>query len=624
MRVYETDKKISVHAIAGTHVVLLGLNASKSARRGLLGFTIEKKGASGGFKPLRGGARAFANYDAEKIPDSRDAPIQSMMWGDYTAEPGKTYTFRVTPVYGEPGALRPGAALEVKVTAESPDDGKHAVFFNRGVAGSQAYSRRFGAHIKYYPTEIGFGDRRKAIAKPYIRPEDVPDRAAYKWLSRGLEEGMLAFIAQAKGEGWCLRAAVYEFTWKPALEAFVDALDRGADVRIVHHAKHQGAYVLEYDRKAGVTTTSRWADGSKPDAVFKNRYGAKQSRPDAQASAAIRAVKELGVRNLERYGALEEILIQRTNTQISHNKFIILLKDDVPQQVWTGSTNFTGGGIFGQSNVGHVVRDASVAQSYMDYWTELSGDPKSAAMKRFTSTRQPDLKGEAPAGVTAIFSPREKIDMLKWYAKRMEAANSSVFFTTAFTVADEVLGVVRKTAKVPPDDPYLRYLLLEGRGGLLHDKVPIIEKCAQNVIAWGDVLKARKDMDEKSLLIETLTGLNDHVNFLHTKYMLVDPLSDDPLVVSGSANFSGASTTANDENMLVIRGNTRVADIFLGEFMRLFNHFYSRNVRNQLSDEDFEAQSTLTPDDNWTDSYYTAGSKEWNERLLFAGPGRTL
>jgi hypothetical protein len=58
--------------------------------------------------------------------------------------------------------------------------------------------------------------------------------------------------------------------------------------------------------------------------------------------------------------------------------------------------------------------------------------------------------------------------------------------------------------------------------------------------------------------------------------MLLDPLSDDPIVITGSANFSEASTTANDENMLVIRCDSRVADIYLGEFMRLFTHFRFR------------------------------------------------
>jgi phosphatidylserine/phosphatidylglycerophosphate/cardiolipin synthase-like enzyme len=54
--------------------------------------------------------------------------------------------------------------------------------------------------------------------------------------------------------------------------------------------------------------------------------------------------------------------------------------------------------------------------------------------------------------------------------------------------------------------------------------------------------------------------------------MLVDPLSDDPIVVAGSANFSDASTTQNDENMIITRGNKRVADIYFGEFMRLYSH----------------------------------------------------
>jgi len=58
-----------------------------------------------------------------------------------------------------------------------------------------------------------------------------------------------------------------------------------------------------------------------------------------------------------------------------------------------------------------------------------------------------------------------------------------------------------------------------------------------------------------------------HVIYVHTKYMVVDPLGPVPIVVIGSANFSAASTTDNDENMLMIRGNAAVADIYLGEFI---------------------------------------------------------
>ena len=60
-------------------------------------------------------------------------------------------------------------------------------------------------------------------------------------------------------------------------------------------------------------------------------------------------------------------------------------------------------------------------------------------------------------------------------------------------------------------------------------------------------------------------------SYIHNKFMLIDPLSSSPVVVAGSANFSEASSDTNDENMLVIRDNTRVADIYLGEFMRLYS-----------------------------------------------------
>ena len=100
--------------------------------------------------------------------------------------------------------------------------------------------------------------------------------------------------------------------------------------------------------------------------------------------------------------------------------------------------------------------------------------------------------------------------------------------------------------------------------------------------------------------------------------MIVDALTDDPLVISGSANFSGASTTDNDENMLIIRGNTDIADIYITEFMRLFNHFEARNKSNELSDDEFEEKESLDPTSGWKDKYFAADSPDQRERLLFA------
>jgi len=120
----------------------------------------------------------------------------------------------------------------------------------------------------------------------------------------------------------------------------------------------------------------------------------------------------------------------------------------------------------------------------------------------------------------------------------------------------------------------------------------------ENVFAVGEFIRTNK-ID--GWLKERLTGLNTNVRYVHNKFMLIDPLGDDPIIIVGSANFSDASTLKNDENMIVVRGNTRVADIYLGEFMRLYSHHAFRESL-QWRDPD-ESPKSLRTDGWWTDSY---------------------
>ena len=111
--------------------------------------------------------------------------------------------------------------------------------------------------------------------------------------------------------------------------------------------------------------------------------------------------------------------------------------------------------------------------------------------------------------------------------------------------------------------------------------------------------------------------------YIHNKFMLVDPLSDDPLVVTGSANFSKPSQRINDENMLVIRGNTRVADIYFGEFMRVFDHHYARYVVRLLSDEgraDQDAGYLKEKSADWVPAHFSPQSYKSKRRKYFVSP----
>ena len=101
--------------------------------------------------------------------------------------------------------------------------------------------------------------------------------------------------------------------------------------------------------------------------------------------------------------------------------------------------------------------------------------------------------------------------------------------------------------------------------------------------------------------------------------MVVDPLTDDPRIFTGSANFSPNSLTSNDENMLLIRGDTHVADVYVTEFFRLLNHFYFRQVANRKA-EDGTSNSAiryLDPTDNWVRGHFRAEIYRSKRRELF-------
>ena len=536
MRLRNVVDGVSLHVITGTHVSLLCLDVEKDQRKGLLGFILKRKDVETGNEIELKGFKGFE----KKGTQNGDSIIQSFIWGDYNAEPNTKYEYSATAVYGTPDKLENRVTVAVTITTEDPDSGTHGVFFNRGTVG-QAYARKF--------------DNKN--------PDLVPNHEAYKWLSRGLEEAMLDFIAQAKGKDYGLRVAAYEFDYVPVIQALFDASQTGADVKIIYDRSKRGPW-------------------ENTDKAIANVPG------------------------------IEKLMIPRTaNSSIKHNKYIVLLHKGKPVQVWTGSTNFTKGGIFGQSNVGHIIRDKAIAQDYFEYWTRLSLDPEMKEIRPMNQEHSPTPEGEAKPGITPIFSPRPDLSALDWYGKQIQNAGDSIGFTAAFGVNEEFAEIMSK------EDHSLRYILLEHEGKTFD----IFKNTPNNKIALGAVLTEDEIKEEnlKGWEAEHLTGLNDHVKYLHTKYLFLDPLTEDPTLITGSANFSEASTKNNDENMVIIRGNTNVVDVYLTEFTRLFNHFEFRDVMlNHGEEEDnLEFSSYLVDNDSWTEVYFKKDTLHYKERELF-------
>ena len=554
MRQREQNGQLSVQAIAGTHVVLLGMNLPQQACPGLLGFAIRRHDHTEGEVYWLSGYKTFESVEphpAEGVSYSTHRhPIQGFTWSDFSAKPGYDYTYEIVALRGSPGHPNEAERVEVKVKTETEKvpGSTHHVHFNRGAAASQEYTRRFGDKS---PEEVG--------------------PAAFDWLSRGAAEAIAGFITRAAGPGWGLRVGAYEFTDDHVLAALKEAWSiRKADVRILYHARN-----------------------------------------DAQRTANEKKIQQFG---------LGPICTTRNakGLALSHNKVVVLTKAGVAQAVLTGSTNFSDGGIYGHSNVVHICEHNHIAGEYLWLWNELEKNKDRQADAPVLAGRTPLPTDPTKPGTTPIFSPRPDLGALEWYARQAKDANDALFMTFAFGMHDLFQDAYRN-GKAP-----LRYALMEAMSGPTKTaaerkaneaKIIALRKMEPNKFAIGAMLP-QGAFDH--WLVERLSSLNVHVRYLHTKYMLVDPLGTNPLVVGGSANFSAASTTDNDENMLIIRGDTRVADIYLGEFMRLYRHFAFRDWLSHQP-HPLEAEvSHLDEKDTWWKGYFGTSFAS-RQREYFAG-----
>ncbi len=564
MRATAQGTELRAAAYAGTYVVSLAwdtIDGTKPSRTNLLGYAIERTEFDDQGNEIERywlrGIKRFKNKDkglppGTPVPTS-EHPIQSFHWADYTAHRGTRYRYRIVPVFGtvKNPKLDDAAAVATDVTTEI--EGDQPAGPGDDHVRHDVFFNRGVIGSQAYARE--FGNRETDAENP--RSKEM------KWLSRGLFEA--PFIGLA-GDGMGLRAAFYEFHYQPVANAFAKAIEAGANVKIVYDA--------ESDYRA------------------ENEAVIKTARLDDYDAAIPRTVTE-GIR---------------------HNKFIVLLNTDAePVAVWTGSTNISAGGIFGHSNVGHVVWDAEVAKKYLEYWERLADNLTPGKLRKPNSKATPTPSGKPPEdSVLALFSARDDKDSnttLQWYADRLDEARELSCTTFAFHIDSAFQQVLSKQNDV------LRYVVKDD---------PLGEQ--ESIGTDRDVIFAAGGFLGQDALANFLRERSNPLNrnrYIHNKFMLVDPLSDDPLVVTGSANFSKPSQRSNDENMLVIRGDTRVADIYFGEFMRVFDHHYARYVVRVLEDEgrsDPEAGFLKEKTAGWLPSHFNPASYKAKRRKYFTSP----
>lgn len=539
-----TQDTFRVKAYAGTNGVLLAFDLAKARKPGLLGFAIEQKEGDKDWQWLLnsltfpGKTHTIPKWGATR---SNLAPIQKFRWADYSIAPGTTCRFRVHLAYvGQPPLL--GEALEIEV---STDDGKpedHRVVFNRAVAASQSFGRKF--------PELD----QQLHENKHMPIEDWPS-APRKWLENGLLDSILRFISRAEDKKWALDVAIYEYELKAIVDAVNEAHKRNVEVRVLYHAKD--------------------GDGQTTENVANLKD--------------IPAAKKRG----------------RVTSKIFHDKFIVLSRIDaagerVPEAVLCGSTNFTENGVYRQANVVHVTDDKAIAMRYLELFGVIWNDPADvSATRNWINAENPiDPSQRLFAG----FSPRSGKTDLAEFINIIKAADRDLLFATAFKLPDDVLNALLGT----PHDPVLRY-------GIQNTASRITGFHADRTAEFTTPALLSSGLE--GWVKEGLRGQKGNL-LVHTKVIVTNFTTDDPVVISGSHNLSVPASNGNDENYLIMRGDTDLADRYGLEVLRFYEHYRFRYYAKKLK---LKEARPLTIDDSWADNYYVAGHLRESDRLRFAG-----
>lgn len=534
-----------VKAYAGTNGVLLTMDLAEPRRRGLLGFAIEKQQ---GAKPwlflfnsltFPGKAHTFPQFHATP---SDKAPLQKFRWADYAVNPGMTIHYRVHLAYGTPDAPQLGESLELTITSDDGHPANQHLIFNRAVAASQAFQRKFP-------------DLDAQISANRNMPIEAWPDAARQWLENGLLGRLLGFIERAVDGQWALDIAIYEYQLQAIVDAVNAAFERGVQVRVLYHA-----------RADDEDTTINQASLAKLPATSKRG---------------------------------------RVTHNIFHNKFIVLSRigntgERQPQAVLCGSTNFTANGVYRQANVVHVLDDARVSASYLQTFEQIWAQPDAVGVTREWITEHNPM--DAAQSLFAGFSPRTGGADLREFVEIITAAKKDVLFVTAFALPDAILNALLGQ----PHDDILRY-------GLQNTASRITGFHADRSAEFAATALLNTGLE--GWLRENMKGQKGNL-LVHTKAVVTDFTTDNPTIISGSHNLSASASNGNDENYLIIRGDTDLADRYGLELLRFYEHYRFRYFAKKLA---LKQVSPLAVDDHWTNDYYVEGGLRQLSRLRFAG-----
>lgn len=254
---------------------------------------------------------------------------------------------------------------------------------------------------------------------------------------------------------------------------------------------------------------------------------------------------------------------------IMHNKFVVIDAESTDPNrpiVWTGSTNWTVGQLTTDPNNTVVIQDQSLARAFQLEFQEMwgsSGSLPNSMNSRFgpdKSDNTPHLFNINGIRVELYFSPTDNVEAN--IIRALESADQDLQVATMLMTRTTLANAL---ADKHNDGVYT--------AAILNDNTTTGSQPAWNILS--------------SELPSSRLFLNNQNYIMHHKYAIVDQSApqSDPLVVTGSHNWSNAANQRNDENTIIIYDEV-MANLFFQDWVKIFRDNGGTDISN-LSGEDF-------------------------------------
>lgn len=247
-----------------------------------------------------------------------------------------------------------------------------------------------------------------------------------------------------------------------------------------------------------------------------------------------------------------------TRDGIMHNKFMIIDANSSnagDPVVWTGSFNWTDGNMNTDANNVVIVQDQSLARTYRLEFEEMwgsTGSSPNAAVGKFGKNKSNNTPHQLKVGgkwVECYFSPSDNVNVE--ITNRINSAQSDL--------EGAVMTVTRKEMAYAISDAV-------AAGARAY----FLASSFSNLVIFGTT----NDSTVFNTLKSVCSELGDYTGdgIMHNKYLIVDQgnTSSDPLVVTGSHNWTASANNYNDENILVVHDAT-LANIYYQNFRKIMS-----------------------------------------------------